>query len=916
MVKATLGLDSMSPADVLRLCLERRAFANASALELSEESAPVARHATFFEAISFMEAPPEALREVVTSLLGTLHSANVELLVWVHGDGQRLRFFYGAVSPTGAKDVDPRHAEVLEQALDGFLRGAKLRRVSSVKLSDSPDEALPEMRASLERRGSVAAIIGIPSDRATGERLSHIDEALEGVAFRNFDLIIQCVPSPDRDVDIATSNLSLISATAHQLSRTTFSQSEGANLSRSVTEGITQTFGQSVTRSWSTGTSSTAAEHTNAQSVALAQGIGTLLGAALGGVVSAACGISEGVQVGKDVGLMLAGAVVPPHQIHRGTNSSTGTSTGTTDSTALAKSRAETLGASLGMQWSAESLDRSALALESIAEAHLERVQRGRALGAWSVSVHVCANDDSTRNVVSHLLVGALRGDRTHLEKLVALPYTRASVDLAIRSVSAFAPPLLRRVAPHPFFPHGEQPCTLLASDELAQWVMPPSGDVAGVRVDRPVRFARGLALKPTSRGGIPTHITLGPPTHWGRPNPRGAVSIHCNELARHVFIAGTTGSGKTTTLRRILWELARARIPFLVIEPAKSSFAELRERMIEDGLAPLRLVLGRPANEHERTLKFNPFAAPAGIPLGRHAEAVKILLRSCFDMQESLPQLLELLLFRTYEFFGWTDLLSPITSEQLQRPFPCFRDFLVDEVAPGRGRQSRVAATVNRFGYEERIANSLTAALTVRLESFTRGIKGHIFDKQEIDFGDVLSRPCFLELADLSEPDVRRFLIGALLLRIYAEREAQRRVSSPDGTLRHAIVLEEAHHVLRESTGSGPSAALIQQSNLLLADAFAELREYGQGIIVADQAPGDLQPAVLRNTATKIVHTLYHEADVRAIGDAIGLDDAQRAELRRLRRGECVVNGSDFPAPVTCMVQPISSTRKVTSHA
>ena len=39
-----------------------------------------------------------------------------------------------------------------------------------------------------------------------------------------------------------------------------------------------------------------------------------------------------------------------------------------------------------------------------------------------------------------------------------------------------------------------------------------------------------------------------------------------------------------------------------------------------------------------------------------------------------------------------------------------------------------------------------------------------------------------------------------------------------------------------------------------MLANAIAEMRTYGEGFIIADQAPGLLDMAVIRNTNTKIM--------------------------------------------------------------
>ena len=49
-------------------------------------------------------------------------------------------------------------------------------------------------------------------------------------------------------------------------------------------------------------------------------------------------------------------------------------------------------------------------------------------------------------------------------------------------------------------------------------------------------------------------------------------------------------------------------------------------------------------------------------------------------------------------------------------------------------------------------------------------------------------------------------------------------------------------------------SSNLIGKSVEMLANSIAEMRTYGEGFIIADQAPGLLDLSVIRNTNTKII--------------------------------------------------------------
>lgn len=190
MHRPSLALDAASAVDVLRYSLQRRHFADGATLTVAETRGPDARHATFFEVESFMEAEPDQLRELVTSLLGALHSANIELLAWIRGDGHRLRFFYGVVA-AGRDEVDPRRAEVLRHALEGFYPGVRLLPVSGLA-------ELENLRNSLADHRAVGAIVGIPSERSETAVETRLDEALEGLASRRFDSSSSALPWPRR----------------------------------------------------------------------------------------------------------------------------------------------------------------------------------------------------------------------------------------------------------------------------------------------------------------------------------------------------------------------------------------------------------------------------------------------------------------------------------------------------------------------------------------------------------------------------------------------------------------------------------------------------------------------------------------------------------------------------------------------
>ena len=68
-----------------------------------------------------------------------------------------------------------------------------------------------------------------------------------------------------------------------------------------------------------------------------------------------------------------------------------------------------------------------------------------------------------------------------------------------------------------------------------------------------------------------------------------------------------------------------------------------------------------------------------------------------------------------------------------------------------------------------------------------------------------------------------------------------------------------------------------------MLANAIAEMRTYGEGFIIADQAPGLMDMSVIRNTNTKIIMRLPDYYDRELVGKAANLDEDQITELAKL---------------------------------
>ena len=117
-------------------------------------------------------------------------------------------------------------------------------------------------------------------------------------------------------------------------------------------------------------------------------------------------------------------------------------------------------------------------------------------------------------------------------------------------------------------------------------------------------------------------------------------------------------------------------------------------------------------------------------------------------------------------------------------------------------------------------------------------------------------------------------------------------KTAPPDG-LQHVIVLEEAHRLLRAGR-DGASAHAVE----LFAGLLAEIRAYGEGVVIAEQIPAKLVPDAVKNTALKVLHRLPAHDDRQVVGAAMNLDEDQSRQVVSLRPGVAAVfaDGMDRP--------------------
>ncbi|HEY5987419.1 MAG TPA: ATP-binding protein, partial [Streptosporangiaceae bacterium] len=387
-----------------------------------------------------------------------------------------------------------------------------------------------------------------------------------------------------------------------------------------------------------------------------------------------------------------------------------------------------------------------------------------------------------------------------------------------------------------------------------------------------------------------------------GQDRPVGEFRVPLSTLNRHAFVTGATGAGKSQTVRHLLEQLTSAGLPWLVVEPVKAEYAAIagrlrqhpRERMNQgtvldrDGHGGLVTVIN-PADPGAIPLSINPLAPEPGYPVQAHIDMVRALFLAAFDADEPFPQIMAQALERVYESSGW----DVVTGGRLPGA-------LTQPVVPTLAQLQRAALTViEEVGYGRELQADVRGFVDVRLRSLRIGSAGRFFEGgHPADITELLRRNVVLAIEDVANDEDKAFLMGTLIIRIVEHLRLRARQGRPAG-LRHVFVIEEAHRLLRAGREGRASAHAVE----LFASMLAEIRSYGEGVVIAEQIPAKLVPDVIKNTALKVVHRLPARDDRDLVGAAMNLDEDQSRQVVSLRPGVAAVFADGMDRPIRVRV-------------
>ncbi len=552
--------------------------------------------------------------------------------------------------------------------------------------------------------------------------------------------------------------------------------------------------------------------------------------------------------------------------------------TGKTDTKASMTGTNETVSSANTSTYNYNVSDKHITESLNLIDEQLLRIRSARNYGAWEWAGYFIADTPADARNGANIYSGILAGEKTGLERTAVITWS----DKDCPRTKAVRNNLAR--FEHPAFSGGEyefNATSLITTQEVTVGMSLPQKSLPNIPVFESTHFGRTVATFKekencrTCEIGSISHLN----TKTNQP-----VSLDLDSLCSHTFITGSTGSGKSKAVNNLLAKAVKQNVKFLVIEPAKGEYKD-----IWGGLKNCNVFGTNPS--YTTLLKLNPFSFPKEIHVMEHIDRLIEILNAVWPMYAAMPAILKDAIEKTYESCGWNLLTSKNTFSPVV--YPDFVDVM--NILP---------AVIEKSEYSAETKGNYTGALVTRIHSMTNGYYRFIFQKEEICPETLFEKNTIVDLSRVGSSETKSLLMGVLFLKLQEYRIAQKNI--PDQKLQHITVLEEAHHLLRRtSMEQGQETANLQGKAVeMLTNAIAEMRTYGEGFIIADQAPGLLDQAVIRNTNTKIVFRLPDYNDRQLVGKSQHLNEEQITELSRLPTGCAAVYQNDWQEAVLCQFE------------
>jgi Helicase HerA, central domain len=360
----------------------------------------------------------------------------------------------------------------------------------------------------------------------------------------------------------------------------------------------------------------------------------------------------------------------------------------------------------------------------------------------------------------------------------------------------------------------------------------------------------RHILLEPPPRDNVSGEYPLGTVIYADKPVCRLGLREH--DFPQHIAVLGRSGAGKTNVGYLLVWNLLRKQKPFLILD-WRGNYTHFLHR--PEGKNIQLFTLGE-----SESLSFNPLSPPVNLNQNQKDAYIRDLLSVIITTYLPGYQLLstrgvEYLFLKAVEYFAENE-PKPITFNDIQ-------------------------SYIQKFHAQPREMDWKVSAQNILLK-LTTGPIGRLMNSDgNVKIDDILDRPVILLLNSLGSETDRKLFSKILLLWLYYYRLTE----DKPNTFKHALIIEEAHHIFIRRHQGGQSVC-----DMLLR----QMRELGESLILLDQNPSLMSVPALGNTATTICLNLKHADDLEAAGKAMTLPQDNWTHIGRLPIGQGIVKLPD----------------------
>lgn len=806
----------------------------------------------------------ESFLEKLTTIMNVASSIGGTVVSIIESDGDVVQYYLGVVAKQNRQNNEIQLAkrESMFTAFRGAIKGNLIGSEVHVLNAEQAEQLITSISSS--SKSAVSSISGIVSLREDSQKglasyVQGIENVVDSLRGQAYSIVFIADPVNHSEIQAMKQGYELIySQLVTYLKNTiTFNESDSATISKATSEGVAKGITKGISLTQSKGTSS---------SFTFGGSLGVTAGINIGipGIAGINTGVSAGVNASRT----------------RGTSESIseGKTFGSSEQSTSMKS--ETFGTSISngisMQLSYE--NKSVQAMLDKINLQLKRLDSCENYGAFNCAAYILTENPHQAVTVSANYNALFRGENSHVQASFINSWTKKSdVDVLLQYMKSFVHPQFKLETEG----IGEEevivsPASMMNSKEVALQIGLPKKSINGLAVIPMAAFGRNIPKLDSKQS-----IYMGKLYHMGLKE-ESDVNLDIKSLTAHTFITGSTGAGKSTTIYHMLRELQKKSIPFLVIEPVKGEYKNVFG--MEKGVN----VFGSNPSLTE-LLRINPFSFPEGIHILEHIDRLVEIFNVCWPMYAAMPAVLKEAIEQMYISHGWDLVLS--THYSNKPSFPNFIDLKLS-----------LENVIQLSAYSDEVKSNYKGSLLTRVNSLTNGLNGMILNGDELAIDMLFDQSTIIDLSRIGSTETKALIMGMLVMKLQEYRIIQGGMNLP---LKHVTVLEEAHHLLKRTSSeqSMEGSNLLGKSVEMLANAIAEMRTYGEGFIIADQAPGLMDLSVIRNTNTKIILQTPEFSDRQLVGKASNMNDEQINELAKLTPGVAAIYQNRWLEPVLCQI-------------